>query len=97
MASYGSGLRNEGSIKKLLGISTSSYMHTGEISGYADKVSGVARAANLVKRGAYIGTALDVASTGLSIHKACTMGREDECRKAKYVEGSSLVGGLGKL
>ncbi|RMW09260.1 hypothetical protein ALP03_100807 [Pseudomonas amygdali pv. tabaci] len=94
MASYGSGLRNEGSIKKLLGISTSSYMHTGEISGYADKVSGVARAANLVKRGAYIGTALDVASTGLSIHKACTLGREEECKKAKYVEGSSLLGSL---
>ncbi|NWB90548.1 hypothetical protein [Pseudomonas agarici] len=92
MASYGSGLRNEGSIKRLLGISTSSYMHTGEISGYADKVSGVAR---LVKRGAYIGTALDVASTGLSIHKACTLGREQECKKATYVEGSSLLGSLG--
>ncbi|MEN4749900.1 hypothetical protein ABEH28_09025 [Pseudomonas sp. Ps21-P2] len=94
MASYGSGLRNEGSIKRLLGISTSSYMHTGEISGYADKVSGVAKAAKLAKKGAYIGTALDVASTGLSIHKACTLGREQECKKATYVEGSSLLGSL---
>lgn len=95
MASYGSGLRNEGSIKRLLGISTSSYMYTGEIAGYADKVSGVARAAKLVKRGTYIGTALDIASTGLSIHKACKLGREEECRKARYVEGSSLAGTLG--
>lgn len=95
MASYGSGLRNEGSIKKLLGISTSSYMHSGEISGYADKVSGVATAAKWAKRGAYIGTVLDIASTGLSIHKACKLGREEECRKTKYVEGSSLIGGLG--
>lgn len=95
IASRGSGLRNEGSIKRLLGISTSSYMHTGEIAGYADKVSGVARAAKFVKRGTYIGMALDITSTGLSIHKACKLGREEECRKAKYVEGSSLAGSLG--
>ncbi|MNG24453.1 hypothetical protein D3C84_1091790 [compost metagenome] len=45
IASFGSGLRNEGSIKRLLGLSTNSYMHNGEIAGYADKVSGVANAA----------------------------------------------------
>ena len=66
-----------------------------EIAGYADKVSGVAKASNLVKKGTYIGTALDVAATGLSIHKACTMGREEQCRRAKYVESSALIGGLG--
>ncbi|MNN62149.1 hypothetical protein D3C81_1774300 [compost metagenome] len=54
----------------------------------------MAKAASLIKKGAYIGVALDVAATGLSIHKACTIGREEECRKAKYVEGSGLVGGL---
>jgi len=94
IASFGSGLRNEGSIKRLLGLSTNSYMHNGEIAGYADKVSGVANAAKWIKRGTYIGTALEVGSTGLSIHKACTVGREEQCRKAKYVEGSSLVGSL---
>jgi hypothetical protein len=66
-------------------------MSTGEITGYAQKVSGVARAAKLIKRGVYIGTALSVASAGLKIKQACTLGREDECTKAKYVEGSSLV------
>jgi hypothetical protein len=95
IASFGSGLRHEGSIKRLLGLSTNSYMHTGEISGYANKVSGVANAAKWIKRGTYIGTALEVSSTGLSIHKACTVGREEQCRKARYVEGSSLVGSLG--
>ncbi|WP_238539303.1 hypothetical protein [Pseudomonas sp. GM55] len=78
----------------MLGISTKSYMSTGEIAGYAQKVSGVARAAKLIKRGAYIGVALDVASAGLSIRQACALGREDECTKAKYVEGSSLAGSL---
>jgi len=94
VAAYGSGLRNQGRIKQALGISTRSYLHTGEIAGYAAKVSGVANASNLVKKGTYIGTALDVASTGLSIYKACTMGREDQCRRARYVESSALVGSL---
>lgn len=93
-SALGSGLRNEGSIKRLLGLSTNSYMHTGEIAGYADKVSGVAKASKLIKRGTYIGTALEFGSTGLAIHKACTLGREDQCSRAKYVEGSSLVGSM---
>ncbi|AHG43162.1 SSU ribosomal protein S2p (SAe) [Pseudomonas syringae CC1557] len=92
---YGSGLRNEGSIKRLLGLSTNSYMHTGEIAGYADKVSGVAKASKWIKRGTYIGTALEVGSTAIEIRNACTLGREEQCRKAKYVEGSSLMGSIG--
>lgn len=94
IAAYGSGLRKQGKIKQALGISTKSYLHRGEIAGYADKVSGVAKASHLVKKGAYIGTALDTASKGLSIHKACTIGREEQCRRAKYVEGSALIGSL---
>lgn len=94
VASFGSGLRYQSSIKRMLGISTKSYMSTGEIAGYAQKVSGVAKAAKLIKRGVYIGTALDVASAGLNIRQACVSGREEECKKAKYVEGSSLIGGL---
>ncbi|WP_426143234.1 hypothetical protein [Pseudomonas sp. DWP3-1-2] len=93
-AAFGSGLRYEGSIKRLLGLSTNSYMHTAEIAGYADKVSGVAKASKWIKRGTYIGTALEVGSTGLAIRNACTLGREEQCRKAKYVEGSSLLGSI---
>ncbi|KAB0488738.1 hypothetical protein SAMN04490202_5926 [Pseudomonas reinekei] len=95
VASYGSGLRYQGSIKRMLGISTKRYMSTGEIAGYAQKVSGVAKAAKLIKRGVYIGVALDVASAGLDIRQACALGREDECTRAKYVNGGSLAGGLG--
>lgn len=39
--------------------------------------------------------ALDVASTELSIRNACVLGREEECRKAEYVERTSLVASLG--
>ena len=95
LAAYGAGLKREGSVKRLLGISTKSFLHTGEIPGYAEKIAGVSKAAKLMKTGAYIGVGLDVASTGLSIHHACTFGRTEECRKARYVEGGSLVGSTG--
>jgi hypothetical protein len=54
-------------------------MHTGEVAGYADQVSGVANAAKWIKRGTYIGTALDAGSRFI----ACSLGREEQCRKAK--------------
>lgn len=94
MTAFGAGLHNKGSIKRTLAISTKSYLHTGEIAGYADKVAGVGKAAKLIKKGTYIGIALEVAATGLEIQRACTLGREEACRKAKYIEGASLAGGL---
>ncbi|WP_409313606.1 hypothetical protein [Pseudomonas putida] len=95
MAAYGVGLRNGGKIKHALDISTKRFLHGGEIKGYAEKISGVAKAANWVKKGTYLGMALDVASTELSIRNACVLGRKEECRKAEYVERSSLVASLG--
>ena len=94
MAAFGTSLRNQGSIKRTLGISTKSYLHTGEITGYTDKVAGVGKAANMIKKGSYIGIALGVGAAGLDIHRACTLGREEECSKVKFVEGASLAGGL---
>lgn len=94
MAAFGASLRKKGSIKRTLGISTKSYLNSGEIAGYADKVAGVGKAARLIKNGSYIGVALGVGATGLEIQKACTLGREDECSRAQFVETTSLVGGL---
>jgi len=94
IAAYGASLRNKGSIKRTLGISTKSYLHAGQIAGYADKVAGVGKAARLIKNGSYIGIALGVGATGLEIQRACTLGREEECSKAKFVEGTALAGGL---
>ena len=65
-----------------------------EISGYADKVAGVGKAARLIKNGSYIGVAPGVGATGLEIQKACTLGREEDCSRAQFVETASLVGGL---
>lgn len=95
MARFGTGLKNEGSIKKMLGISTKSYWHHGEIRRYEETVKRVAKAAELLKKGTYIGLALDVGSTALEITEACSTGREQECTQAKYVEGSKLVFSVG--
>jgi hypothetical protein len=95
MARFGSGLRNEGSIKKMLGISSKSYWHHGEIRGYEETVKRVAKASQMLKTGTYIGIALDVGAAALEITEACSTGREQECTQAKYVEGGKLVIGVG--
>ena len=95
MARFGTGLKSEGSIKKMLGISTKSYWHHGEIRKYEETVKRVAKASQLLKKGTYIGIALDVGAAALEITEACSTGREQECTKAKYVDGAKLVGAVG--
>lgn len=93
IARWGTRLRNRGSIKKMLGISTKSYLHTGEIQGYAKKIAGISKASRILKAGTPIGIGLNSVSTYLEIKEACSTGREEMCRKTKYVEGSKLVSG----
>lgn len=97
-ARYGTGLRNEGSIKKMLGISTKSYLHTGEINRYAETIAKISKTAKLLKHGTPLGIALSTTATALEIKEACSTGREEQCTKAKYVEvgklGTGVVGGL---
>ena len=94
-ARWGTGLKNQGSIKKMLGISSKSYWHHGEIRGYEESVKRVAKASQLLKKGTYIGLALDVGATALEIAEACSTGREQACTQAKYVEGGKLALGIG--
>lgn len=95
MARFGTGLKDEGSIKKMLGISTKSYWHHGEIRRYEETVRRVAKASQMLKKGTYIGIALDVGATALEITEACSTGREQECTRARFVEGGKLVLGVG--
>ena len=94
MARFGSGLKNEGSIKKMLGISSKSYWHHGEIRRYEERVKRVAKASQMLKKGTYVGIALDVGATALEITEACSTGREQAGTQAKYVEGGKLVLGV---
>lgn len=93
-AKYGSGLRNQGSIRHMLEISKQTYLHSGVITGYAETINGVAKASNILKKGTYLGVGLSISAAGTSIYAACTTGRETECRKAKYVERGKLSGSI---
>lgn len=93
IARWGTKLKKKGSIKKMLGISTKSYLHTGEIQGYAKKIGGVAKAVKVLKNGTPVGIGLSGLSAALEIKEACSTGREEVCTKALYIEGSKLVGG----
>jgi hypothetical protein len=91
---YGTSLRHNTSIKHMLGISTKSYLHSGDIPGYAKRITGISKAARALSKGAYIGMALDVGATALEVQEACSTGREDRCKEAKYVESGKLLLGL---
>jgi hypothetical protein len=90
----GSGLDTRGKIKNVLGISTKNYLHTGELRGYARNVRKISATAKVLSRGTYVGVALDFGVGALEIQEACSMGREDVCTKAKYVETGKAAGGI---
>jgi hypothetical protein len=93
-ARFGTGLQGNESLKKVLGISTKSYLHRGEIAGYAQRMREIAQMSKWLGNGTFMGIALDVGVTGLEIKEACVTGREAQCRRAKYVETGRLVGGV---
>lgn len=89
---FGMGLQGNESLNKVLGISTKSYLHRGEIAGYAQRMREIAQMSKWLGKGTFIGIALDAGATGLEIKEACVTGREAQCRRAKYVETGRLVG-----
>lgn len=91
IARWGTGMHNKGSIKKMLGISTKSYLHTQELRGYSQRLGHIAKVSKLLRAGTPVGIGLNAWSTHLEIKEACSIGREEMCRKAKYVEGSKLI------
>lgn len=95
-ARFGTGLQGNQPLKKVLGISTRSYLQKGEIAGYAQRIKAIAQTSKWLGKGTYMGLALDVGVTGLEVREACVTGREAQCRRAKYVEsGKFVVGALG--
>ena len=90
----GSGLGNQGKIKDILGISTKRFLHTGELRGYAYNVRRISATAKVLSRGTYVGVALDVGVGALEIQEACSLGREDVCTRAKYVESGRAAAGI---
>ncbi|MFJ5298309.1 hypothetical protein ACIQAL_17460 [Pseudomonas sp. NPDC088368] len=91
---WGTGLKNNSSIKKMLGISSKRYLHTGEIANYAKNVKRMGNVARHLSSGTVVGVMLDLGAGGLEIKEACTTGREQQCTKAKFVEVGKMVGGI---
>ncbi|CRM71988.1 hypothetical protein [Pseudomonas sp. 37 R 15] len=90
----GTGLRSNQSLKEVLGVSTNSYLHKGEIAGYAQRMGAIAQVSKWLGKGMYVGMAMDVGAAGLEIKEACMTGREAQCRRAKYVETGRLAGSV---
>lgn len=93
-ARFGTSLQSHQSLKKVLGISTKSYLHKSEIVGYTQRIKSIAQTSRLLGNGTYVGLALDVGVAGLEIKEACTKDRGELCSRARYVEGGRLVGGV---
>jgi hypothetical protein len=90
---WGTGLRNNSSIKKMLGISSKRFIHTGEIANYAQRLKRINNIARMLSNGTLMGVALDVGAGALEISEACSVGRQEQCTKAKFVEvGKMMVG-----
>ncbi len=62
--------------------------------GFEEHYAKVSRYARWLRAGGYVGIALDVGQSGIKIHEACTIGREDECARTKYREGGRLAGSV---
>ncbi|MDF3161397.1 hypothetical protein P3C24_10540 [Pseudomonas proteolytica] len=93
-ARFGTSLQSHQSLKKVLGISTKSYLHKSEIVGYTQRIKSIAQTSKFLGSGTYVGLALDVGVAGLEIKEACMKDRGELCSRARYVEGGRLVGGV---
>jgi hypothetical protein len=90
---WGTGLKNNSTIKKMLGISSKRFMRSGEVANYARNVKRINNVARTLSSGTAIGVALDVSAGLMEIGEACSAGREQQCTKAKFVEvGKMMVG-----
>ena len=89
-------LEEYNSIKKALGLSTSSIMHkwdkTGvdNIEGYATYIENSAKLVKLMKTVGFVGIGLDFAGYTSNIYDACAKGRESACKKAAITEYSKF-------
>lgn len=90
---WGTGLKKNSTIKKMLGISSKRFMRSGEVAHYARNVKRINNVARTLSSGTAIGVALDIAAGAMEIGEACSTGREQQCTKAKFVEvGKMMVG-----
>ncbi|MCS4282506.1 putative Zn-binding protein involved in type VI secretion [Pseudomonas sp. BIGb0278] len=88
-------------LRRDLKISTKSLVHhwskaggAGQIPGYATHLDEVAKVAKYVKYGGHIGTALGGTSSYLKVEEVCRAGETEECKRIRFTEAGSFIGGL---
>jgi len=91
---WGTGLKNNSSIKKMLGISSKRFTRTGEIPDYVKNVKRINNVARYLSGGTMVGVALDVGAGAFEIREACSTGREQACTRAKFVEAGKMMVGI---
>lgn len=95
------GFPDHPNLKSALGISSRSLVHrwtlagaADQIPGYATHIEGVSRAAKYVKYGGWIGTAIGGGASVMKIQDVCAVGNAEACKKVKYTEAGSFIGGI---
>ncbi|MCG6202853.1 hypothetical protein, partial [Psychromonas antarctica] len=96
-----------GDVRSNLGLSSKSIVHQWSkqpgnvttIPNFAKNYETVAKMSRNLKRVGYVGIALTGVDAVANIQKACSVGDDAQCRKAKYTQtgkaGASVVGGIG--
>ncbi|MDI3394321.1 PAAR domain-containing protein [Pseudomonas sp. V98_8] len=97
----GIGFPDHINLKKMLGISSQSLVHLwteaspgGQIPGHATHLEGVAKASKYVKYGGWVGTAVGGGASAVKVQDVCTAGDAEACKKVKFTEGGSFIGGI---
>jgi len=88
-------------LRRDLGISTKSVVHhwktagvPGQIPGYATHLDEVAKTAQYLKYGGWIGIGLGGGASYLKVYEACRAGETEACQKIRFTETGSFTGGL---
>lgn len=63
-----------------------------EIPTISEAIAKVGVASKLTSIGSAVGVALDYTATSMEIEKACTLGREEQCTRTKFIEYGKLAG-----
>ena len=66
----------------------------GQMPGYATHLEGVAKASKYLKYGGWVGTTIGGGASALKVQDVCTAGDAEACKKVKFTEGGSFIGGV---
>lgn len=89
------------SLRKSLNISTKSLVHhwskagtPGAIPGYTTHLDEVAKMSKYLKYGGHVAVGLGATSSYMKIYEACRAGDTEECKRVRFTETGSFLGGV---